>query len=50
MNGNEHNVGNIENHCDKDTKEYYIKLVNGDKEAKKKQEEMLEEFLNDDRL
>lgn len=47
---NAQNVGSIENHCNPDIKEYYIKLAEGDEEAKAKQEKMLGEFLNDSRF
>ena len=50
VNDNTKNVGSIENHCDKDIKEYYIKLSQGDKEAKERQQTMLKEFLNDKRF
>ena len=50
VNDNSKNVGSIENHCDNDIKEYYIKLSQGDKEAKEKQQTMLKEFLNDKRF
>ncbi|EEO24222.2 MULTISPECIES: hypothetical protein [Helicobacter] len=50
MDDNAQNVGSIENHCDANIKEYYIKLAKDDEEAKAKQEKMLGEFLNDSRF
>lgn len=47
---NAQNVGSIENHCDTNIREYYIRLAKGDVEAKAKQEKMLGEFLNDSRF
>lgn len=50
INDNTANKGSVENHCDEDIKEYYIKLSQGDKEAQEKQQSMLKEFLNDKRF
>ncbi len=41
------NVGMHENHCDKNIKEYYIALKNGEEAALKRQEELIEEFKNE---
>lgn len=41
------NVGTHTNHCDKNIKEYYIALKNGEETAFKKQEELIKEFKND---
>ncbi|EAI5592841.1 hypothetical protein [Helicobacter pullorum] len=47
-NENSFNVGDYSNHCDKETKEYYLGLAHNDEKAKERKHQLIEDFKADE--